>query len=146
MKVDLQIDENFTEDRVKIEARKLDEDVSKLVDYIKQLGVSSQLTVRRGEEIHLLAIADIYQLYIADKVLYVRTESEEFTSHLRLYQTMEILPRDFLQISQSEIIHLAYLDHLSLTGNGLVKIVLKNGAVTYSSRRYLKQIKETLGL
>ncbi|MGT2862994.1 LytTR family DNA-binding domain-containing protein [Streptococcus gallinaceus] len=57
-----------------------------------------------------------------------------------------MLPRDFLQISQSEIINLRYLDHLSLTGNGLVKIVLKNGAVTYSSRRYLKQIKEAIGL
>lgn len=146
MKVDLQIDQGLTEDRVRIEARELSNDVTKLVDYIKQLSETPQLTVRRGEDIHFLPITDIYQLYIADKVLYAKTEKEEFTSHLRLYQASELLPRDFLQISQSEIINLRYLDHLSLTGNGLVKIVLKNGAVTYSSRRYLKQIKEAIGL
>lgn len=146
MKVELQINQDLQEDRVRIEVRQLSDEVSRLVDYIKQIGAPPKITVLRGKKIYLLSPTDIYQLYIANKVLYVKTEKEEFTSRLRLYQVLEMLPRNFLQISQSEIINLAYLDYLNLTGNGLAKIVLKNGTVTYSSRRYLKQIKETIGL
>jgi len=65
---------------------------------------------------------------------------------LPLYQVLELLPADFLQISQSEIINTKQIDHLKLTGSGLIQITLKNGQITYSSRRYLKVIKEKLQL
>ena len=38
------------------------------------------------------------------------------------------------------------ISHLKLTPNGLVEIFLKNESFTYSSRRYLKTIKEKLEL
>ena len=57
---------------------------------------------------------------------------------MRLYQVLEILPTNFIQISQSEIINIDYISHLKLTPNGLVEIFLKNESFTYSSRRYLK--------
>ena len=63
-----------------------------------------------------------------------------------LYQLLQVLPDYFLQISQSEIINISYISHLKLTPNGLVQIFLKNGDMTYSSRRYLKAIKEKLEL
>lgn len=147
MKVSLEISTQFTEDLVRIQAREMTQEVTELVHFIEQGGQKqTSLTVKKGEEVYLIDVADIYQLYIANKVLYIKTETEEFTSQLRLYQVKDILPTDFLQISQSEIIHLKHLDHLSLTSNGLVKIVMKNKEITYSSRRYLKQIKEKLGL
>ena len=95
---------------------------------------------------HLLAAQDIYRLVIEDRQVHVITQAEEFTSNLRLYQVKDLLPASFLQISQSEIVNLDHLDHLQVTPNGLVKIIMKNGDFTYSSRRYLKTIKETLGL
>lgn len=89
---------------------------------------------------------EIVRLYLEDKVLQVETVETTYTSSLRLYQVKKDLPANFLQISQSEIIHIKQLDYLKLTANGLVKLVMKNGSVTYSSRRYLKVIKERLGL
>lgn len=147
MKVQLEIDEKVIEEKVTIEARSMSQEVTDLVNYIKRGSQQVQtLTARKGEEVHLINLADIYQLVIVDKVLYLKTATDELSTTLRLYQAKEILPVNFLQISQSEIINLTYLDHLSLTGNGLVKIVMKNGNYTYSSRRYLKSIKEVLGL
>lgn len=147
MKVQLEIDEKVVEEKVTIEARAMSQEVTDLVNYIKRGSQQVQtLTARKGEEVHLINLADIYQLVIVDKVLYLKTATDELSTTLRLYQAKEILPVNFLQISQSEIINLTYLDHLSLTGNGLVKIVMKNGNYTYSSRRYLKSIKEVLGL
>ncbi|HFI0047787.1 TPA: LytTR family DNA-binding domain-containing protein [Streptococcus suis] len=147
MKVKLAISPEILEDLVTIEAQTMSEQITQLVAYVQKLDKqTSRLTVKKGEQVYLLEHDEIVRLYLEDKVLQVETVGDSFTSNLRLYQVKEELPANFLQISQSEIIHIKQLDHLKLTANGLVKLVMKNGSVTYSSRRYLKVIKERLGL
>ncbi|HEM5271295.1 TPA: LytTR family transcriptional regulator [Streptococcus suis] len=147
MKVKLAISPEIVEDLVTIEAQAMSEQVTHLVSYIQNLDKQrSSLTVKKGEQVYLVEHDEIVRLYLEDKVLQVETVENVYTSNLRLYQVKEDLPANFLQISQSEIIHIKQLDHLKLTSNGLVKLVMKNGSVTYSSRRYLKIIKERLGL
>lgn len=147
MKVKLTISPEILEDLVTIEAQAMSEQVTYLVSYIQNLDKQrSSLTVKKGEQVYLVEHDEIVRLYLEDKVLQVETVETTYTSNLRLYQVKEDLPANFLQISQSEIIHIKQLDHLKLTANGLIKLVMKNGSVTYSSRRYLKVIKERLGL
>ncbi|HFU4055735.1 TPA: LytTR family DNA-binding domain-containing protein [Streptococcus suis] len=147
MKVKLAISPEILEDLVTIEAQTMSEQITQLVAYVQNLDKqTSRLTVKKGEQVYLLEYDEIVRLYLEDKILQVETVGDSFTSNLRLYQVKEELPANFLQISQSEIIHIKQLDHLKLTANGLVKLVMKNGSVTYSSRRYLKSIKERLGL
>ncbi|HFI0393632.1 TPA: LytTR family DNA-binding domain-containing protein [Streptococcus suis] len=147
MKVKLAISPEILEDLVTIEAQAMSEQITQLVAYVQNLDKqTSRLTVKKGEQVYLLEYDEIVRLYLEDKILQVETVGDSFTSNLRLYQVKEELPANFLQISQSEIIHIKQLDHLKLTANGLVKLVMKNGSVTYSSRRYLKVIKERLGL
>ncbi|HEL2511912.1 TPA: LytTR family transcriptional regulator [Streptococcus suis] len=147
MKVKLAISSEILEDLVTIEAQAMSEQITKLVTYIQNLDKQrSSLTVKKGEQVYLVEHDEIVRLYLEDRVLQVETVETTYTSNLRLYQVKEDLPANFLQISQSEIIHIKQLDHLKLTANGLVKLVMKNGSVTYSSRRYLKVIKERLGL
>ncbi|MCK4024790.1 LytTR family DNA-binding domain-containing protein [Streptococcus iners] len=147
MKVKLAISPEILEDLVTIEAQAMSEQVSHLMTYIQNLDKqTSRLTVKKGEQVYLVEHDEIVRLYLEDRLLQVETVENVYTSNLRLYQVKEDLPANFLQISQSEIIHIKQLDHLKLTANGLVKLVMKNGSVTYSSRRYLKVIKERLGL
>lgn len=125
----------------------MSEQITNLVAYVQNLDKqTSRLTVKKGEQVYLLEHEEIVRLYLEYRLLQVETVENVYTSNLRLYQVKEDLPANFLQISQSEIIHIKQLDHLKLTANGLVKLVMKNGSVTYSSRRYLKIIKERLGL
>ncbi|CYU97026.1 LytTR family DNA-binding domain-containing protein [Streptococcus suis] len=147
MKVKLAISSDIVEDLVTIEAQAMSEQITNLVAYVQNLDKqTSRLTVKKGEQVYLLEHEEIVRLYLEDRLLQVETVENVYTSNLRLYQVKEDLPANFLQISQSEIIHIKQLDHLKLTSNGLVKLVMKNGSVTYSSRRYLKVIKERLGL
>ncbi|WP_105106728.1 LytTR family DNA-binding domain-containing protein [Streptococcus suis] len=147
MKVKLAISPEILEDLVTIEAQAMSEQVSHLMTYIQNLDKQrSSLTVKKGEQVYLVEHDEIVRLYLEDRLLQVETVENVYTSNLRLYQVKEDLPANFLQISQSEFIHIKQLDHLKLTANGLVKLVMKNGSVTYSSRRYLKVIKERLGL
>ncbi|WP_029172612.1 LytTR family DNA-binding domain-containing protein [Streptococcus suis] len=147
MKVKLAISSEILEDLVTIEAQAMSEQITNLVTYIQNLDKQrSSLTVKKGEQVYLVEHDEIVRLYLEDRVLQVETVETTYTSNLRLYQVKEDLPANFLQISQSEIIQIRQLDHLKLTPNGMVKLFMKNGSVTYSSRRYLKVIKERLGL
>lgn len=147
MKVKVAISSEILEDLVTVEARKLTSQISSLVDMIETFDKQvERLTVKKGEEVHLLELSEIYRLYLENKILQIETRDAVYQSDLRLYQVKEVLSLDFLQVSQSEIINLKQLGRLKQTPNGLVKLVMKNGAGTYSSRRYLKVIKERLGL
>ena len=147
MKVKLTIDPNLAEDVVYIEAKEKTTKIESLLTFINNLGNKpNKLTLKKEDDIYKVAVKDIYNLVIENRVVMVKTAHQTYKTSLRLYQIAQQLPEEFIQISQSEIVNLNALDHLELTTNGLVKIYLKNQEVTYSSRRYLKKIKEVLGL
>lgn len=147
MKVRVTIDPSFSEDLVNFKIRDLTPQFSKLIDYAKHIEESKRkLTVKLDQEIHFLKWREVTRIYLENRILQVRTKHQVFHTHLRLYQIKEIAPPHFLQISQSEIVNLDHIKHLELTTNGLVLIHFLDGDQTYSSRRYLKTIKEVLGL
>ena len=146
MKVQLHIDEKFSEEKVIIEAPALSDAIQQLMKFAQQLGKNKVIRAKKEEEIYLLDTAEIQRVYIENRQVWAETATGNYLLGLPLYQVLELLPTDFLQISQSEIINIKQIDHLKLTGSGLIQITLKNGLITYSSRRYLKAIKEKLQL
>ena len=146
MKVQLYIDEKFSEEKVIIEAPALSDAIQQLMKFAQQLGKNKVIRAKKEEEIYLLDTAEIQRVYIENRQVWVETATDTYLLGLPLYQVLELLPTDFLQISQSEIINIKQIDHLKLTGSGLIQIAMKNGLITYSSRRYLKAIKEKLQL
>lgn len=85
-----------------------------------------------------------HRFYIENRQVVGETKDDHFILTGPLYQLYEDLPIYFLKISQSEIINTKEIDQLYFTSSGSVQINLKNGTITYSSRRYLKAIKEKL--
>ena len=146
MKVQLYIDEKFSEEKVIIEAPALSDAIQRLLKFAQQLGKNKVIRAKKEEEIYLLDTAEIQRVYIENRQVWAETVTDNYHLGLPLYQVLELLPTDFLQISQSEIINIKQIDHLKLTGSGLIQIAMKNGLITYSSRRYLKAIKEKLQL
>ncbi len=146
MKVQLHIDEKFSEEKVIIEAPALSDAIQQLMKFAQQLGKNKVIRAKKEEEIYLLDTAEIQRVYIENRQVWAETATGNYLLGLPLYQVLELLPTDFLQISQSEIINIKQIDHLKLTGSGLIQIAMKNGLITYSSRRYLKAIKEKLQL
>ena len=146
MKVQLYIDEKFSEEKVIIEAPALSDAIQRLLKFAQQLDKNKVIRAKKEEEIYLLDTAEIQRVYIENRQVWAETATGNYLLGLPLYQVLELLPTDFLQISQSEIINIKQIDHLKLTGSGLIQIAMKNGQITYSSRRYLKAIKEKLQL
>ena len=131
MKIELQIKETYKEEKLIVQAPKSTEKVQKVIEFAENLDQKETIKGKIDDQVY--------------KVL-AETSSQTYSIDLRLYQVLEILPTTFIQISQSEIVNIDSISHLKLTPNGLVEIFLKNESFTYSSRRYLKTIKEKLEL
>ena len=146
MKVKLDIDKQYAEEQIIIEAPTLSPRVQKVQDFVQSLEQKETLKGKREEQVYLVEIHKIQRIYIENRKVLAETDTQTYTLDIRLYQAVEILPASFIQISQSEIINIDFISHLKLTPNGLIEIYLKNDSFTYSSRRYLKAIKEKLEL
>ncbi|HEU3292368.1 LytTR family DNA-binding domain-containing protein [Streptococcus pneumoniae] len=164
MKVELQISETYEEEKLIVQAPQETEKVQKVIEFAENLDQREKIKGKIDDQVYLVEIGKIQRFYIENrKVLaetasqtysidlrlyqvLAETASQTYSIDLRLYQVLKLLPSNFIQISQSEIINIDSISHLKLTPNGLVEIFLKNESFTYSSRRYLKTIKEKLEL
>ena len=146
MKVRLDIDAQHTEEQIIIEAPTLSTRVQKVQDFVQSLDQKETIKGKFQDQVYLIQISKIQRIYIENRKVLAETDQQTYTLDIRLYQAVDILPASFIQISQSEIINIDSISHLKLTSNGLIEIYLKNDSFTYSSRRYLKAIKEKLEL
>ena len=146
MKVRLDIDKQYAEEQIIIEAPTLSPRVQKVKDFVQSLDQKETLKGKFQDQVFLIEIQKIQRIYIENRKVIAETGNRTYSLDIRLYQAVEILPASFIQISQSEIVNIDAISHLKLTSNGLIEIYLKNESFTYSSRRYLKTIKEKLEL
>lgn len=146
MNVEIFIDDQYEETTVKIYAKTY----SKEIDWIKDqvLGhPQDKITAFAGDNVEILTYKDILRFYGLDNKVYLDTMKTTYTTRLRLYQLEDRLPKkQFIKISRSEIVNLDYVKSLDLSFSGTIALELKNGQVTYVSRRSLKNFKEALGL
>ena len=146
MKVELQIKETYKEEKLIVQAPQETKKVQKVIEFAKNLDQKETIKGKIDDQVYLVEIGKIQRFYTENRKVLAETTSQTYSIDLRLYQVLEILPTTFIQISQSEIVNIDSISHLQLTPNGLVEIFLKNESFTYSSRRYLKTIKEKLEL
>lgn len=146
MKVEVRIDHSADEPRVIIVTKNVDEEISRLVRMISN-SKNPMLTGFDEENAVILKECDIYSFYSANKKVFAVLENEEFTMRLRLYELEDRLDgRMFARISNSEIINLKKVERFDLSMTGTICVKMKNGRVTYVSRRYVSKIKNILGV
>ena len=100
----------------------------------------------RNTERYFVEYGNIESIYSQDgKVLIKTKDGKEYQSRSRIYELENALPQEsFLRISNSEIVNFDNVDRLNLKMSGTILIIFKSGNESYSSRRYIKKIKEFL--
>lgn len=94
MKVQLEIDRHILEDLVTIAARQHTSQISQLVEYIQKLDtVRDRLKVKRGEEVYLLDIQEMYRLVIEDRKLHIKTHTHPISKSEHIHCLWTILFR-----------------------------------------------------
>lgn len=146
MKVEIIIDEAYTETTVKIYASKHTDDLDALSATLLQRG-TDKLLVFDDMGAHLIDSKSIIRFYSENGKVYCDTTQGNYVTRLRLYEiAIKLNKKNFIQISRFEIVNLDYVVRLDLSFTGTIMLETKNKKYSYVARRYLKQFKETLGL
>lgn len=144
MKVELNIDEKYKEILVTISTDKINDEVQELVNYIEYK--EDYLVGIADDQVCVLDISDIIRVFVEDRKVFVVTTKGKFIVRKKLYEMNNLLTKDFVKISQSEIANIKFIKNLDLSIRGTIVIVYKNSDISYVSRRLLKDFKTKLGL
>lgn len=142
MKVELNIDENIEELLVKIYTSKVDKEVQSLINYLESR--DEYLLGFKDEKITILEENQIIRIFTEDRKTYAATSVGDFILKKRLYEVENLLLKDFVKISQSEIANIRFIKNLDFSNRGTIVIKYKNGDVSYVSRRMIKEFKKKL--
>ena len=94
-----------------------------------------------------LDLDNVLRFYGEDKDVRAQTAEAVYTVRERLYELERRLEgRRFVRISHSEIVNLKRVTDLDLSLTGTIRMTLSGGVTVYVSRRYVKKMKEVLGL
>ena len=147
MKVELRIDPSLRRTQVVVCAPANTPEVQALVQRLSTEGAASTFTAFREGQALLLPLGDILRFFADGKGVSCQTAGGVYAVRQRLYELEGRLDRHtFVRISHSEIISLRKITALDLSLTGTIRVTLEGGAVSYVSRRYVRKIKEALGL
>ena len=145
-KVNLIIDPDVIETEITIRAKILTSELQRVLNTLTVQGDDIILGFKE-DEVYLLNPLDLIRVYTEGKYVFAETMTDVYRLKLRIYELEEILnQKQFIRISQSEIINIRLVDKIDISYRSTLEITLKNGKVTFCSRRYVTKIKNILGI
>lgn len=144
MKLELNIDEKVKETLVVVNANKVDKEVQNLINYIEYS--SDYLIGIVEDKASIIDIGEIIRVYIEDRKTFVVTVKDTYVVKKKLYEVENMVTRNFIKISQSEIANIRFIKNLDFSNTGTIVIKYKNSDISYVSRRMIKEFKLKLGI
>lgn len=146
MDFEIKIDEAYKLPKTFVYTDKITEEVLSIKSFVLE-NSESILIGFLDEKIKILNPAKIYRIYTENSKVFAESIDEKYLVKKRIYQLEEILKsKKFVRISNSELINLNLVDSFDLSYSGTISVKMKNNSKTFVSRRYVKKIKETLGI
>lgn len=146
MKVNLFVSKDIEEPHADIHTNELTDNVTKAISILESDESNDMLAVRKGSDIALLEMGDVYMLRVEEKQVKVYDEDKEYLIKKPLYQVEETLNSDFVRISKTTIVNLKKIERVAPSLKGMMFIQLKNGLKDNISRKYLPDFKNALDL
>lgn len=120
--------------------RKLVEDLSNYVN-------PGLMVQRKNGDKAILKEKDVISFFSEGQKVYVRTEDEVYVVSKKLYELEQELNQTmFFRISKSEIINIKRIQKLDMSLSGTIRVIMRDGSETYTSRRNVAKLKKVLGI
>ncbi|NTP82006.1 LytTR family transcriptional regulator [Enterococcus faecium] len=142
MKVKFEKKKDLEENFLVLQAKEKTNEIDSIIKDIEH--VKTVLNCSNKDKNVLIPCNLFIRFFSCNKKIYGSTIDYEYLVKYRLYELESFLQKNFLRISNNEIINIDYIAKLEVTSVGIIIIYFKNGEQTSSSRRYLKSIKECL--
>ncbi len=146
MKIEVRLDATCEETTVVIYTNRVTDEVQNLARRLSQ-DAPQVIVGFLEDEAMLLSQEEIYRVFAESGKVFAETENGRYQLRLRLYELEERLDgKRFVRISNAEIVNLGMVRGFDLSFAGTICVRMKNGTVTYVSRRYVSKIKQVLGI
>ncbi|XME03579.1 LytTR family DNA-binding domain-containing protein [Lachnospiraceae bacterium C1.1] len=147
--IELVFSEEYTEPKITILTNQKTRHIQDIIHAIEQVGDREISTIPAflsdGEGMVFVDQKDIVRIHTEGRYLLLKTEEDSYIIKNTLSAVESKLnPESFLRISQSEIVNIDKVREFDLSNSGTVCVIFGNGVRTYSSRSYVKPIKDIL--
>lgn len=150
MKIDIRIDETTQETTIIVQASRIDDEVTEIINKLKEVENKNHkgtITGFRDDIVEIIDEHKIIRIYSSMQKVMAETGQGTYLIKARLYELEERLDKNnFVRISNSEIINLKRVVNFDLGFSGTICVNLDNKVTTYVSRRFVGRIKEVLGI
>lgn len=149
MKVEFKKDESL-HDEIRVEVKSVEQDstINKLLAYISKFDKQerSLLPIKTSDRIVTIKMNTLIKIEVQATSLTYYTTAEVVKTTGRLYQVLEVLNDNFVQVSRHSIINLNYLESIENGFAGHMIVRLANNLKTDVSRKSLPELERKLGL
>lgn len=145
MKISIEEDKSINDVEVIIRCKARDEKVELLVERVK--GEEERLICYEDKIIHYIEVKDIFYMESVDNNVFIYLRDKVLETKLKLYELEERLCNSyFIRCNKAAIINLSKVKLLEPQLNRSIMAHMDNGEKVYISRKYVKKLKETLGV
>ena len=146
MKIEVKIENTYTEPKVVILTDQMTDEVNEIIRKLSE-HTPQMIAGFQDDLLKVLDQEEIFHLFTENGRVLARTRDGVYSLRTRMYELEERLDKkNFVRISNSEIINLKKVKAFDLSLSGTILVSLLNGTVTYVSRRYVPKIKKLLGI
>ena len=147
MWVDMNISESIKEPYVVINSDELTPEIAALAREIAAFGNGRNVIIGNlDERMVIIEPEKIVLIRVESEKVYVVTEDETYRVGKRMYELLEVLGKEFMQVSKSAAINLSYLKSVEPSFNGIMLLHMKNGEKEYISRKFVPGLRKYLGI
>lgn len=145
MKISVQEIESDKEEFIDLYIHEKTNSINTLIDYIENEKYKSiKLSCYKKDQLFKIKSDDIFYVETNKDTLLIHTNNETYESKHRLYELEKMLPSNFIRISKSTILNLEKVQLYKPLLNGLMEVQLINLEKTYISRKYLKEVRNSI--
>ncbi|MBR3643827.1 MAG: LytTR family transcriptional regulator DNA-binding domain-containing protein [Parasporobacterium sp.] len=138
-----EIHPGYRELEIHVCKNKADDEVSSIMDTLHGLFDETLEAVDMKGNERKLPIFSIYAFFAEGQRVYALDENTRYAVSRKLYELEQAYEKQgFVRISKSELVNVRKIGSLDLSLTGTVKVIMKNGYETYSSRRNVSKIRE----
>lgn len=131
--------------KVTIDCPKTDKTAEDLKRHIEQY--DNRIKGYQNGEICMVDIKDIYYIETVDSKTFAYMRERVLEIRFRIYELEELLSeKEFIRTSKSQIVNIRKMKALSPQMNRTILVTMDNDECLQISRRYVKDLKQRLGI
>lgn len=145
MKVSVQEIPKSEEEEIMIRCHEINEEVLSLLHRLKLS--QEKLAVTRQDEIHKIALQDVFYFETVDNKSFLYCESQVYETKLKLYEFEDMTQGSkFFRASKSTIINAMKISYVKPSISGRFEVCMENGEKLLVSRQYVAELKKKIGI